>query len=194
MRGIILLFSAGLFACECAAQKGVPSVGAEVIASPGKFYSADNGFSLGAGICGQYERQFEYQWSVYGAADFLGFLSKNNFVKIKAATFEAGLKYFPAISGKHNIRTLHTLGIKGWFLNAAAATVLANLSLGDHGSAGTAELLEGRVETTKINPSLCIGGGYLFSPSYQIGFRVVLVGDFPHIWYAAGFRTLMNIF
>lgn len=193
MKGIVLLLSTGLFACQCAAQKGMLLEGAEVIVSPGRLYLADSGFSLGVGICAQYERQFEFQWSVYSAADYFVFI-KSDKVHVMAASIEAGLKYFPAIGGGHDIRTLRSLGKTGWFLKAGSGCVLAILSRGGRGSAAADKLFEGKAMTSKINPSFCIGAGYQTSPSLQFGFHAVLIGDFPHIWYAAGFRVLVKMF
>jgi len=193
MKGIVLFLSIGLFALPCAAQKGIVTEGAELIVSPGSLYLNDSGFSLGVGICGQYEIQFEPQWSVYSAADFLVFL-KSEYLEIMTASFEAGFKYFPAIGGGHDIRTLRSMGIKGWFFNAGSGGVLALLSKGSHGSAATAKLFEGRAMMSKINPSFCFGGGYQSSPALQFGLHAVLIADLPHIWYAAGLRVMVKLF
>jgi hypothetical protein len=182
MKGIALLLSTGLFVCECAAQKGFVLEGVEMIASPGRLYEADQGFALGVGICAQYERQFEYQWSVYGGADYLVFV-KSDKMEIMMASVEAGLKYFPAIGGGHDIHTLRSLGKTGFFLKAGSGCVLA--ILGSHGSEGL---------SNEINPSLNIGGGYQTSQFLQIGLNGVLIGDFPHIWFTAGFRVMVKLF
>jgi hypothetical protein len=115
-------------------------------------------------------------------------------MEIMAATVEAGLKYYPAIGGGHDIRTLRSLGTEGWFFKAGTGCVLAVLSLGNHGSAAAAELFGNKAMTTKINPSLSIGCGYQTSPELQFGFHGVLIADFPHIWYAAGFRVMTKLF
>lgn len=193
MKCIVLFLSIGLFACECAAQKGSLVEGAEVIVSPGRLYLTDSGFSLGVGICAQYERQFEYQWSVYSAADYLVFL-KSDKLQIMAASIEAGIKYFPAINGGHDIRTLRSLGKTGWFLKAGSGCVLAILSRGGNGSTAADKLFEGKAMTSKINPSLCLGAGYRTSQSLQFGLHAVLIWDYPHIWYATGFRVLAKLF
>jgi hypothetical protein len=193
MKCICLLLSAGLLASQCAAQKGILTQGVEMLASPGRLYLADNGFTLGIGICGQYERQFEYQWSVYSAADFLIFI-KSQRLEIMAASFEAGLKYFPAIGGGHDIRTLRTLGKEGWFFKAGSGCVLSFLSLHGKGSAAADELFGGGVNRTKINPTFAFGGGYQTSPTLQFGLHALLIGDLPYIWYVTGFRVMAKLF
>jgi hypothetical protein len=193
MKGIVLLFSIGLFAFGCAAQKGILIEGAEIMVSPGKLYLDKSGFSLGVGICAQYERQFEFQWSVYSKADYMVFI-KSKYLEIMTASIEAGLEYYPAIGGGHDIHTLRNLGKTGWFLNAGSGCMLAILSLGSHGSKAAAELFDDGAMTTKINPSFSIGCGYQTSQYLQFGFHGVLIGDFPHIWYAAGFRVMTKIF
>ena len=193
MKGIVFLFLIGLMAFGCAAQKGMLVEGGEIIISPGNLYIKDSGFSLGVGICGQYERQFEFQWSVYSSADYVVFV-KSQYLEIMAASVEAGVRYFPAIGGDHTIHTLRTLGETGWFFNAGSGCMLAYLSLGRQGSKAAAELFGEEATTTKINPLLSIGGGYQNSPTLQFGLHVALIGDFPHIWYMAGFRVLTKIF